>query len=88
MVINKGEDAFEMFIIYSGEVGVYTDSEREKCVAVIGKNRVFGETALERNDKRGASIVAHSEVKVLVLNKIYYRSIVLVSKSFIIIARM
>jgi len=47
-----------MFILYSGEVGIYLDPECQKCVANLQKNKVFGEAALEKNDKRGATVIA------------------------------
>jgi CRP-like cAMP-binding protein len=69
-----------MFILYSGEVGVYVEDRHiTRCVAVLNENNVFGEAALIRNDKRSATIKAHTMVKVMVLNKIYYRNIILVS---------
>jgi CRP-like cAMP-binding protein len=80
LIIQKGDEATEMFILYSGEVGVYIDDRHTtKCVAVLNENKVFGETALIKNDKRSATIKAHTVVKVMVLNKIYYRSIISVS---------
>ena len=68
-----------MFIIYSGEVGVYLDNECQRCIATLNENKVFGETALDRDDKRGASIVALTNTKVLVLHKLYYKNIIMVS---------
>ncbi|CDW76421.1 cyclic nucleotide-binding domain containing protein [Stylonychia lemnae] len=75
-IIIKGEEAHEMFILYSGDVGIYLDQECQKCVATLQSDKVFGEAALEKNDKRGATVIAHSVVKVLVLRKIFYRNIV------------
>jgi CRP-like cAMP-binding protein len=47
-IIEKGDEAEEMFILYSGEVGVYVDNECKNPLAVISENKVFGETALEK----------------------------------------
>ena len=42
-------------------------------------NQVFGEKALENDNKRGASVKALKECKMLRLKKLHYRSIVLVT---------
>jgi CRP-like cAMP-binding protein len=47
-----------MFILYSGEVGVFIDDDCKTCVATLKENRVFGEAALEKGDKRSATIIA------------------------------
>ena len=39
-------------------------------------NDVFGEKALENNNKRGAYVKATSDCKVLLLKKLHYQSIV------------
>ena len=60
IIITKGEEANEMFILYSGEVGVYINDDHTKCVAILNENKVFGEAALEKDDKRNATIIAHT----------------------------
>lgn len=34
-IITKGDEAYEMFILYYGEVGVYPDDMAERCVATL-----------------------------------------------------
>ena len=67
-----------MYIIYSGECGVYvfrkTDDvmSSHRAVAILGANQVVGETAVvDKFDsgKRSATVVAHTEVVALRLTK-------------------
>ena len=84
-IITNGEEAYEMFIVYQGEVGVYVDNECSKCVAVLNENKIFGESALDKNMKRSATVIAHTSVKVLALHKVYYWNILSVTYMFIFI---
>lgn len=54
----KGDEGDCMYILFEGEVGVYL-GEDDNCVAVLKDNKVFGERALETDDLRGATIIAH-----------------------------
>jgi CRP-like cAMP-binding protein len=74
----KGDEATCMYILYQGEVGVYGDIECKNQFATIKPNEVFGEKALENDNRRGASIKALSDCKLLRLKKIFYKTIVLV----------
>jgi CRP-like cAMP-binding protein len=58
--MRKGDEGDCMYILFSGEVGIYVGDESEKCVAVLKDSKVFGERALETDDKRGATVMAHS----------------------------
>lgn len=44
-----------MYLLITGEVGVYIDPECKNCIAVLKENKVFGERALETDDKRLAN---------------------------------
>ncbi|CDW88204.1 UNKNOWN [Stylonychia lemnae] len=57
------------------EVGIYVNEE-ETCVAVLKDSKVFGERALENDDKRGATIIAHYPTLCLVLYKKDYKEII------------
>lgn len=47
-----------MYILFQGEVGIYV-GEENNCVATLKDSKVFGERAMETDDKRGATIIAH-----------------------------
>ncbi len=67
IVMNKGDEADCMYILYSGKVGIFVDNECTIKVAEVVPNQVFGEKALESNNKRGASVKALMECKLLCL---------------------
>ena len=75
--MEQGDVGNVMYVIYSGECGIYkfnnrTAGSREfQEVAVIGANIVVGEKAVmdEGNDVREATVLAQSDVVTLVLTK-------------------
>ena len=76
--MDQGEVGDCMFIIYSGECGMYIFDERNrqekilKPVAILGANTVVGEEAVINkfdSGKRTATVLAHTDVVTLVLNK-------------------
>ena len=69
-----------MYILYQGAVGIYADEECTHFLAKSTPNKVFGETALQNDEKRTASVKAMTKTKLLKLQKYYYKTIVLVSK--------
>lgn len=79
--MHKGDEATCMYILYSGKVGIFVDNECTIKVAEVVPNQVFGEKALENNNKRGASVKALMECKLLCLKKVFYQSIVQVRAS-------
>jgi CRP-like cAMP-binding protein len=70
-----------MYIIYSGKVGIFSDHDCTQQFAECVPNQVFGEKALENDNKRGASVKAMTDCKLLRLKKLFYKSIVQVSLS-------
>lgn len=50
--MKKGDDGDCMYVIIKGEVGIYIDPEIKNCIVVLNENKVFGERALETDDKR------------------------------------
>lgn len=66
-----------MYILFAGEVGIYISDA--KCVAVLRDSKVFGERALDNDDLRGATIIAHQRSECLVLYKDDYKDIIYVS---------
>lgn len=67
-LINEGEVADRMFIIWKGRVGIYKQG-MNGCLNVLGSKNVIGETALEANCLRTASVIAIDKVITLKLMK-------------------
>ena len=71
-----------MYIIYSGECGIYrfdetNQSKQHRAVATVGANTVVGEKAVtDRFDsgERTATVLAHTEVVALMLTKQDYQN--------------
>jgi CRP-like cAMP-binding protein len=74
--MKKGEEGDCMYILVKGEVGVYIGAGEDNCVAMLGDNKIFGERALETNEKRGATIKAHKKTITMILNKNDFKEIV------------
>lgn len=74
--MKKGDFGDCMYIVFSGSVGIYVPDD--KCVATLSENQVFGEKALETNERRGATVKAHNETVCLVLMKNDYLDIIYV----------
>lgn len=58
-IFAKGDAGDSMFIIYSGEIGIY---DGPKQLALFDKGEIFGELALLDTEPRSASTVAESDV--------------------------
>ena len=58
-VFAKGDTGDSMFIIYSGEIGIY---DGPKQLALFDKGEIFGELALLDTEPRSASTVAETDV--------------------------
>ena len=90
-IITEGEDGDCMFIIKSGQVGVYTTLMEEPGVSVIKMSQerlhlatlqegdFFGEQALITKEPRSATIIAISDVQLLKFTK---RDLALVVKQY------
>ena len=64
-LISKGDKADCLYLIVSGRVGVYIDSE--KCVDEVIERNVIGEAAIQTRSLRTATLIAHTDVKTLKL---------------------
>ena len=86
--MNQGEIGDCMFVVYSGEYGVYVFDKKQaaggsgqsshRAVATIGANTVVGETAVidpYDTGKRNATVLAHTEIVTLCLTKDNYQKI-------------
>lgn len=84
IIINKGDEANCMYIIYFGSAGVFSDVECTKQLFTCVPNGIFGEKALENDNKRGASIKALTFCKLIRIKKQSYKSIIQVSTHFLL----
>ena len=69
IVMRKDEIGDCMYCLIKGEVAVFIDTEMNNCIVTLKENKVFGERALEHDDKRTASIVAKQKSLCLKLDK-------------------
>ena len=70
VIVHQGEVGTEMFVIQSGKVGVYIQSDgQEKLLRHLDKGEVFGELALFDRQVRSATIKAEGTAQVLTLDK-------------------
>ncbi|HCJ67271.1 MAG TPA: hypothetical protein DHV62_08125 [Elusimicrobia bacterium] len=69
-IIKENEVGKEMYVILSGEVEVFKESEGEKTVlAILREEDIFGEMALFDNRPRSASVRAIGDVKLAVFDR-------------------
>ena len=76
VIIHEGDEVDDnsgFYIILEGAVVVEKDNKR---IWQLGKGDVFGETALEKNVPRTASIIADGPVEVLALNRRQYKDLI------------
>lgn len=70
IILNVGEIASELYIVITGEVGVYLGTDSDVCVGHYINNQIFGEKALiSEKQKRTATIKAHKDTTCLVLSR-------------------
>jgi LmbE family N-acetylglucosaminyl deacetylase len=69
-VIEQGEEAAELFLILSGEAGVWQESNggRREQVGRLGLGEFFGELGIATNRSRNADVVAATSLTCLVLS--------------------
>ena len=78
-IIKEGDVADKMFIVIKGLVGIYKNHTND-CVDVVGPSNTIGETALESDCLRTATVIALENVLALQLTKEDYNSIVIKQK--------
>jgi len=70
VIVHQGEVGNEMFVIQSGKVGVFIESDsEEKFLRHLTAGEVFGELALFDRQVRSATIKAVGTAQVLTLDK-------------------
>jgi CRP/FNR family transcriptional regulator, cyclic AMP receptor protein len=63
-VVDQGEVAWEFFVILDGQAQVLRDGDE---LALLGPGDFFGEMALEAGDRRNASVVATTPLRLAVM---------------------
>lgn len=63
-IVDQGEIAWEFFVIVDGEADVLRNGEH---LATLGPGDFFGEMALQGGDRRNASVVAKTPVRLAVM---------------------
>ncbi len=72
-LVEQGAPGNEFFVILDGEAEVRRNGRR---IATLGLGRYFGELSLLDGGERSASVVALSDMKVLVLDQRAFRALV------------
>jgi CRP-like cAMP-binding protein len=66
MLVDQGQTGHEAFVVVDGKVAVKRNGRK---VATLGPGDVFGELALLDNAPRNATVVADTDMQVLVLTR-------------------
>lgn len=70
MIFSESQSGSDMFVIQEGEVAITkVTSGKEVILAVLKKGDMFGEMALLENKPRSASAIAHSDCRLMVINR-------------------
>ena len=79
VLVRQGDEGRSLFVIRSGEVRVErTDADgTRRELARLGPGRFFGETSLLTGEPRSASVVALSELEVVVVDKEAFGAVIL-----------
>src|SRR5436309_13566429 len=70
-IVDQGELAWEFFVILEGDAEVLRDGQR---VADLGPGNYFGEIALHEGDRRTASVVATTPMRLGVMFRRDFRA--------------
>ena len=68
-LFTKGDSGEKMYIIKTGEIGIYSDTTESKPLAILKSNDFFGEMALVSNKPRNATAQTMTETEIFVLRK-------------------
>jgi len=69
-IFSQGDPGDALYIISEGEVEIFQESEKGKCVlARLGRGQFFGEMALIGDQFRTATVVAVTPIRVIVLKR-------------------
>lgn len=77
MIFSEAQSGSDMFIIQSGEVTISKVVDgNEVILTVLQKGDMFGEMALIENKPRSASAIAHSNCRLMVVNRTNFNQMV------------
>lgn len=75
-IVQRGEVGKEMFLILAGAAEVRREVEQRRyTIATLGQGQIFGEMAFLSNRPRTASIVAITDMEVLVLSQQFFQKL-------------
>jgi len=79
-VIKQGEDGDQFYVVDDGELEVFVNTKTErKKVQHISPGGSFGELALIYNNPRAADVVAKTDCKLWVIDRVTYRRVLMAS---------
>ena len=78
MITKQGERGLEAFIIVEGEASA---NRNDQMIARLGPGALFGELALLDGDTRTATVVAETDLRLLVLSRPEFSSLLVVAPS-------
>ncbi|TDT71590.1 cyclic nucleotide-binding protein [Hypnocyclicus thermotrophus] len=73
IIVKEGEEGDSFFIIQSGIVDIFINNRK---IANLKKGDFFGEMSLLTGNKRNATVVATTDLELLVLDKMTFRKII------------
>jgi len=77
MIFSESSQGSDMFIIQSGEVAISKIVDgNEVTLAILHKGDMFGEMALLENKPRSASAIAHTDCRLMVVNRTNFNQMV------------
>jgi putative ABC transport system ATP-binding protein len=84
VIIRQGDEGDKFYLIKRGMVDVIVNRGEpdEMKVATLGKGQFFGETALMRDTKRNATVIAAQDVDLYTLDKPRFQAALAVSEPF------
>jgi CRP/FNR family cyclic AMP-dependent transcriptional regulator len=80
ILTRQGQYGDQFFVIIDGEATVWRNG---RTIARLGKGSFFGEMALLEGNDRTATVVAETDVRLLVLSRPEFRSLTLVAPAVI-----
>jgi small-conductance mechanosensitive channel/CRP-like cAMP-binding protein len=71
MIVHKGDDSTEMYVVASGRVRIQLLNEEGQgpIVATLGPGEFFGEMSLMTGEQRAADVISYEETSLLVIDR-------------------
>ncbi len=78
LLVRQGQAGDSLFFIYAGQAGIFVDRQSNSVrVATRGVGEYFGEMSLLTGDVRSATVVAESEIDVVIIDKEHFVSLLI-----------